>query len=244
MDYAVPPHIDAAVKAFSDALSGVESVVVRQLIVNEAIQRCGMKAITISLPLPLLREFDAQKLPVLFRAVEQIAHMIDAGNVASLSIEADPHGERWFGTEAPPERPKRERESVVISPHGGSYAVRTCGPVEVRLPHWIPHALAVDIGGLLWRVLRFCVSGHRLPDRMRAAAAETMREVGMEHLVDQLSAVGQLRWLLSEAGIPVYDIYGREWQEDPALDYRVLFEENPEWISPELRAMVREFRKG
>ena len=243
MDVAIPPELDRKTKEIASLLADLPNDNARTYALADIAGQANLKVMLIRLP----KSLSQAETESLYKAFSTILDLSLRDGMGGVSIFANAHGSAFNGVSTPEDAPNLIKEDVDVLPHGGSFNAMTRGPISVRLPHWMPEELAVDICGLLWRVLRFCVAGSPTPQvgpEVEEAARAMLAKHGLEPAYPTAIAIGFLRWALTQAGIPTVDIYGVQ-QEDLCVPvpYDLLFGE-PDCSLPRIRAYREALRES
>ena len=243
MDVAIPPDLDQKAKEIVSLLADLPNDNARTYALADIASQAGLKVMLIRLP----KSLSQAETESLYQAFSTILDLSLRDGMGGVSIFANAHGSAFNGVPTPTDAPNLIKEDVDVLPHGGSFNAMTRGPISVKLPHWMPEELAVDICGLLWRVLRFCVAGSPAPlvgPDAEKASRSLLAIHDLERAYPTVMAVGFLRWVLSEAGVPTVDIYGVP-QEDLCVPvpYDLLFGE-PDYSLSHIKAYRKALRES
>jgi len=243
MDVVIPPELDRKTKEIASLLADLPDDNTRTYALADIAGQADLKVMLIRLP----KSLSQAETEGLYHAFSTILDLSLRDGMGGVSIFANAHGSAFNGVSTPEGAPNLIKEDIDVLPHGGSFQATTRGPISVRLPHWMPEELVVDICGLMWRVLRFCVAGapsEMVDPEVEHACRSMLAERGLERSYSNAVAVGYLRFILTQAGVPTVDIYGVP-QEDLCfpVPYDLLFGE-PDYSLPRIKAYREALRES
>ena len=218
LDHSLSPHVDDLMTELAREIGAVGDQSHRQHLIQEFINRLSFRTIVFIPP----DDTSPDVIPILYRVVKSAFDAIKKG-ATSLSITSRANSNPFVSI--PPCGEALHQEDIEIAPSGGLFSVASVGPLSMHVPTWVDHHMATELGGILWRVMRFCLRGDvKMNGDFEKAAKDALAPAGKQAYASQYVALGYVRWLLSAAGIRTYDVFGNEVTDTPEFYYGKLFQ--------------------